>query len=130
MLRASNQSMGQDDVSASLRGRVMGLLSVTGCGSTDHGTDNAIMVTPSTPTAMSVSVGGAQTYSVIFNPSDQHALRSLTVTGLNSLPSGWQGPASFTCATVTTGQRLRSESAIHPGGPRGGHTDPPFHIHG
>jgi len=79
------------------------LLAITGCGSTDSTTGNSLIVTPSTSNALAVTVGGAQTYSVTFNSSDQHALRSLLVGGLNNLPTGWSGPESFTCAMVTTG---------------------------
>src|SRR4051812_19856357 len=81
----------------------MGLLSIAGCGSTDSSTANSLIVTPSTSNALAVTVGGAQTYSVIFNSSNRLALQSLMVIGLNDLPKGWNGPKSFTCTAVTTG---------------------------
>ena len=48
--------------------------------------------------------GGALTASVVFNSSESAPLTNLTITaGLSPLPAGWKGPATFACASVSTG---------------------------
>jgi hypothetical protein len=47
--------------------------------------------------------GNRQTVSITFVSSTGEAINKLSVSGLASLPSGWTGPSSFSCSTVTTG---------------------------
>lgn len=50
-----------------------------------------------------VKGGTAQPVTITFNSSDANSLTNLSVTsGLSTLPSGWTGPATFTCATVAS----------------------------
>ena len=67
------------------------------------GSSNLIVATPSAG-AVSVAVGAAQTISVTFTSSDGSAISGFGVSGtLATLPAGWSGPGSFTCASVSTG---------------------------
>jgi hypothetical protein len=67
-------------------------------------TDNASIVTRSTSDRIETMSGGTRTLSFTFNSSDAHELTNLRVTtDLTKLPAGWHGPASFSCASVTTG---------------------------
>lgn len=50
-----------------------------------------------------VMAGANESISITFTSSDGQALHNLSVGGLAGLPSGWSGPASFTCASVTSG---------------------------
>jgi hypothetical protein len=81
------------------------LFLLAGCGGSDHrGTDDSATATPSVAGGLAVVSGGTQTLSISFNASDKHALSNLVVTtDLTALPRGWSGPASFSCASVTTG---------------------------
>jgi len=68
------------------------------------GTRNGLVITPSTTDPVTTAVGGTRTFSLTFNSSDGRPLTALTLTdNLTALPAGWTGPATFTCATVTTG---------------------------
>ena len=67
------------------------------------GSTDLIVATPSAG-AVSVAVGAAQTISVTFTSSDGSAISGFGVSGtLATLPAGWSGPGSFTCAAVSTG---------------------------
>lgn len=67
------------------------------------GTTDTIAVSPTVSVAAVVG-GGRQTVSLSFDSTGTTTLTDLTVTsGLSSLPAGWSGPSSFTCATVSTG---------------------------
>ena len=57
-----------------------------------------------------------QTVKVDFTTDDSNPASNLAVTpaNLTSLPAGWTGPATFTCATVSTGQRLRAQPHLSP----------------
>jgi hypothetical protein len=55
------------------------------------------------PISASVSSGVPVSVTVTFATSDGAAAGPLTVSGLTALPSGWSGPASFTCGTVSSG---------------------------
>lgn len=64
---------------------------------------NSIDATPSVQSAAAVVGARGETVTVAFVSSDGRPITDLTVSGLGSLPSGWSGPASFGCGTVTTG---------------------------
>jgi hypothetical protein len=67
------------------------------------GSSDLIVATPSV-SAVSVAVGAAQTISITFTSSDGSAISGFGVSGtLATLPAGWSGPGSFTCASVSTG---------------------------
>jgi hypothetical protein len=55
-------------------------------------------VNPVSP--INVASGTSNTVTVSFTTSDGNPATGLSVSGL-SLPAGWSGPGSFTCATVT-----------------------------
>ncbi len=68
------------------------------------GTNNTIVVTPSPTGVISVPVGQTQAFSATFTTSDGKTATNFTITsGLSTLPAGWTGPTSFTCASVSTG---------------------------
>lgn len=81
------------------------------------GTNDYVIATPSVgclqsdPTdcppgsaIVSVLAGATQTVSIIFTSNDARPITGFAVTGtLGSLPAGWSGPATFVCATVSTG---------------------------
>ncbi|WP_153067158.1 hypothetical protein [Steroidobacter cummioxidans] len=70
----------------------------------DTPTDNTSVVTRSTSDRIKTVSGGTRTLSFTFTSSDAHALTNLRITtDLTRLPAGWSGPASFSCANVTTG---------------------------
>jgi hypothetical protein len=72
--------------------------------STPTTTNNTIVATPSPTGVISVPVGQSQAVSVTFTTSDGKTATNLSITsGLSALPAGWTGPASFTCASVSTG---------------------------
>jgi hypothetical protein len=87
----------------------LSLLSLLGCEGRDHYSGTSTGATDTLAVSPTVSVdavvnGGRQTVSLSFNATDSSTLTDLTVTaGLSSLPPGWSGPSSFTCATVSTG---------------------------
>jgi hypothetical protein len=55
------------------------------------------------PAVASVSAGVPVSVTVTFASSDGAPAGPLSATGLGSLPSGWTGPGSFTCPTVSNG---------------------------
>ena len=64
---------------------------------------NSIDSTPSVHTAATVVGAKSDTVTVTYASSDGRPITDLAVNGLGSLPSGWSGPATFGCSTVTTG---------------------------
>ncbi len=86
---------------------ILGFMSpiLNGCSSdTSTGTQDTIVVTPSTTGTVSVVNGGSKSVTLSFNSSDANATSNLSVTsGLSMLPSGWSGPSVFNCATVKSG---------------------------
>jgi hypothetical protein len=65
--------------------------------------DNVI-ATPSPSGQIAVIIGGTRTVAITFTTDDGNPASSLSITaGLSSLPNGWRGPATFTCAKVSTG---------------------------
>jgi len=74
-----------------------------GGGTGKVGTDS-VVATPSVGGTFSVIVGSPQTLSITFTSSDGAAISGLAINGsLGTLPAGWTGPATFACATVSTG---------------------------
>jgi hypothetical protein len=54
--------------------------------------------------AVSASVGGSRTLSITYTSSDGNAISGFGISNsLGTLPAGWSGPSSFTCALVSTG---------------------------
>ena len=79
-------------------------LTFGGCSSdSTSGSVDTIEATPSVAGTVGVVTGSSQTVSVSFSSSDGKVIRSLVVNEMSSLPAGWSGPASFDCATVSTG---------------------------
>jgi hypothetical protein len=73
-------------------------------GNTIAGSNDFVVSTASVVGSVSVAVGGTQTISVVFTSSDGKPMTGFAVNGsLSSLPAGWSGPASFTCAAVAPG---------------------------
>ena len=67
------------------------------------GSTDVIVATPS-ESAVSVAVGAGQPVSITFTSSDGNAISGFAVSGtLATLPAGWSGPGSFSCASVSTG---------------------------
>ena len=68
-----------------------------------NGADNTIVAYSSVNGAI-VAVGAAQTISFTFTTSDGLSASGFGISGsLGTLPTGWSGPATFTCAIVGTG---------------------------
>ena len=94
-----------------LRGLVsLGILAsmspvLNGCSSNySPGTQDTVVVTPSTTGTVSVVNGGSQAVTLSFNSSDANAISKLSVTsGLSMPPAGWIGPPTFNCAAVRSG---------------------------
>lgn len=82
----------------------LGLL-LSSCNSGDVSAipPNAIEATPSIAAATGMVGGHSQTISITFDSSNGQPIADLVVTGLAHLPSGWSGPASFSCNSVTSG---------------------------
>ena len=67
------------------------------------GSNDSVISTASVP-SVAVAVGASQNVNVVFTSSDGKAMSGFAVNGsLGSLPAGWSGPASFTCAAVGPG---------------------------
>ena len=66
--------------------------------------DNVVATVSPTGQVNAVVGSGSQTVSVAFTTDDGQPATSITVTTTpTTLPAGWAGPASFSCAKVTTG---------------------------
>lgn len=78
------------------------LLPLAACNGSDPPSDY-VQATPSVEAAAAVAGGNRQTITVTFVSSDGRPISNLSVAGLASLPSGWSGPTTFGCGTVTTG---------------------------
>ncbi len=62
------------------------------------------MVATSSTTGVVAAVGASQTASVTFTSSDGLAITGFGISGsLATLPAGWSGPSTFTCALVAAG---------------------------
>jgi hypothetical protein len=67
-------------------------------------TNNTIVATPSPAGPIAVVTGGKSTVGISFTTDDGRSATNLSITaGLSGLPAGWTGPATFTCASVSTG---------------------------
>jgi hypothetical protein len=67
------------------------------------GTDDSVVATAST-SSVSVAVGSNQTISITFASSDGRSITGFGISGsLGTLPTGWTGPANFTCKLVMAG---------------------------
>ena len=66
--------------------------------------NNNVVATPSPAGQIAVVTGGTGSVGITFTTDDGKPATSLSVTaGLAPLPPGWSGPASFACASVSTG---------------------------
>ncbi|MGC1386716.1 MAG: hypothetical protein WA807_01775 [Steroidobacteraceae bacterium] len=66
--------------------------------------NNNVVATPSPAGQIVAVLGGSQTVQVNFTTDDGKTATKLSITsGLTTLPAGWTGPTSFTCASVSTG---------------------------
>lgn len=78
-------------------------MGVAGCHDSS-GTQDTVVATSSVSGTATAVVGGSKSVTVTFASSDSLVTTHLTVTsGLSSKPAGWSGPASFSCAEVSTG---------------------------
>jgi hypothetical protein len=69
-----------------------------------NGSDDTVSATTSISGTLSVAVGATQTVSVSFTSADGLPVTGFAVSGsLGTLPPGWSGPNSFTCAAVGPG---------------------------
>jgi len=67
-------------------------------------TNNTVVATPSPAGPIAVVTGGTSTVGITFTTDDDRTATNLSITsGLSALPTGWSGPATFTCASVSTG---------------------------
>jgi len=63
-----------------------------------------VVATPSPSGQIAVVTGGTGGVGITFTTDDGAPATNLSITaGLSPLPSGWTGPATFTCATLSTG---------------------------
>jgi hypothetical protein len=68
------------------------------------GSIDSVVATASVGGAVSASVGGSRTLSITYTSSDGNAITGFGISNsLGTLPPGWTGPTSFTCALVSTG---------------------------
>ena len=82
---------------------------------------NTAIATSSASGTVTVVSGGTQTVSVTFTASDSQGVTQLAVTsGLGSLSSGWTGPASFSCTSVSTGSGCVLNLVFAPSGASSG----------
>jgi len=66
--------------------------------------NNNVVATPSPAGQIAVIKGGKSTVGIAFTTDDGQPATNLSITsGLSTLPAGWSGPASFACASVSTG---------------------------
>jgi len=66
--------------------------------------NNIVVATPSPKAPITVVKGGHSTVGITFATDDGATATGLSITsGLSALPAGWSGPATFTCASVSTG---------------------------
>jgi hypothetical protein len=78
-------------------------------------TNDSVVATPSTTGTLGVAVGSSTAFSVTFTTDDGETATNLSIsTGLTTLPAGWTGPATFTCASVSTGSGCIVNLTYHP----------------
>jgi hypothetical protein len=67
-------------------------------------THNNLVVTPSPSGSISAVVNsGSVPVTLTFTTDDGNPATAITITGLGTLPAGWSGPATFSCASASTG---------------------------
>lgn len=72
-------------------------------GSTVTGSKDSVVATASVD-SLSVTIGASQTVAITFASSDGLVITGFGVpNSLGTLPSGWSGPSTFSCAAVSTG---------------------------
>jgi hypothetical protein len=82
---------------------VLTLCALSACDRESGGGTSALRLTP-TVSVSAVIGGGRQTVSLSFNSSDTQTYTNLSViSGLSPMPAGWSGPATFSCASISTG---------------------------
>jgi hypothetical protein len=76
-----------------------------GGGGGPTGSNDLVVATPSVGGTVSVVTGAKQTVSITFTSSDGNAISGFGISGSlgTTLPAGWSGPGSLTCASVSTG---------------------------
>jgi hypothetical protein len=76
----------------------------TSAPSSINGTHDTVVATPQS-NLVSVEVGTKQTVSVTFTSSDGRTITGLSLSSGSgvTLPAGWTGPATFGCASLSTG---------------------------
>jgi hypothetical protein len=68
------------------------------------GTIDKVAWTASVGGFVSAVVGSSRTLSIAFTSSDGNAISGFGISNsLGTLPAGWSGPSTFTCALVSTG---------------------------
>jgi hypothetical protein len=68
------------------------------------GSNNFVVESTSVEGVVSVVTGASQTVSITFTSNDGLAITGFGVSGtLGTLPAGWSGPGTFTCALVSAG---------------------------
>ena len=73
-------------------------------GSGPTGSSDTVIATASVAGTMSVTVGAKQTLSITFTSSDGSAISGFGISGnLATLPAGWSGPGTLSCASVSAG---------------------------
>ncbi len=85
-------------------------------------TQNNVVATQTPAGQIALLIGASQTVKIDFTTDDMNPVTGLSITpaNLTSLPSGWTGPATFTCATVTTGNGCELALDFHPTQPGSG----------
>ncbi|HEY4444513.1 MAG TPA: hypothetical protein VGN30_09550, partial [Steroidobacteraceae bacterium] len=75
-----------------------------GGGSGPTGSSDSVIATASVAGPLSATVGAKQTLSITFTSSDGSAISGFGISGnLATLPAGWSGPGSLSCASVSAG---------------------------
>ena len=71
-------------------------------------THNNLVVTPSPSGSIGAVVNsGSVPVTLTFTTDDGNPATAITMSGLGTLPVGWSGPATFFCASVSTGTGCR-----------------------
>ena len=85
-------------------------------------TQNSVVATQTPAGQIALLIGASQTVKIDFTTDDMNPATGLSITpaNLTSLPPGWTGPATFTCATVTTGNGCELALNFHPTQPGSG----------
>jgi hypothetical protein len=90
-------------------------------GSGPTGSSDTVIATASVVGPMSVTVGAKQTLSITFTSSDGSAISGFGVSGnLATLPAGWSGPGTLSCASVSAGSGCVLNLTYAPSAPGSG----------